>query len=60
MEAVGSNHVNGADENNTFAKYTPSGTIQLDVTNDELQGRIKPGMEFYVDFSEVDKPAEEV
>lgn len=44
----------GDDEDNTFAKYSPSGELKLCVTNDALRGRIKAGDVFYVDFTRVD------
>ncbi len=42
----------GSDEDNTFAKFTPSGRIDLTVNNPELVGQFKPGQKFYVDFTE--------
>lgn len=42
---------NGESEDNTFARYTPSGTISLYITNPELIGVYKPGQKFYVDFT---------
>lgn len=41
----------GKDENNTFARFTPSGSLTLLVNNPELAGQIKPGQEYYIDFS---------
>lgn len=47
----------GQSEDNTFARYTPSGSLQLSITNPELIGKIKPGQKFYLDFTEaVDDP----
>lgn len=43
----------GTDENNTFAKWTPSGSLQLNITNTELIGTFKTGTEFYIDFTPV-------
>jgi len=45
---------NGESEDNTFARYTPSGDIQLSITNPELVGKIKAGDTFYVDFTKVE------
>lgn len=43
---------NGENEDNTFARYTPSGKLQLTINNPDLLGKIKPGMKFYLDFTE--------
>ncbi len=42
----------GESEDNTFARFTPSGTVELSITNPDLAGKIKPGQKFYVDFTE--------
>lgn len=42
---------NGESEDNTFARYTPSGSLSLTVNNPDLLGKIKPGQKFYVDFN---------
>lgn len=42
---------NGESEDNTFARFTPSGALSLTVNNPELNGKIKPGQMFYVDFT---------
>lgn len=44
----------GESEDNTFARYTPSGSLQLSITNPELVGKIQPGDTFYVDFTKVE------
>jgi hypothetical protein len=41
----------GLDENNTFAKYSPSGEFSLLIANPALLGVYKPGQAFYVDFT---------
>jgi len=43
------------DEDNSFAKTTPSGKITLHIANKELQGVYNPGDTFYVDFTPVPK-----
>lgn len=43
------------DEDNSFAKTTPSGTIKLTIANKELLGVYQPGDTFYVDFTPVPK-----
>jgi len=40
----------GSDENNTFAKFSPSGDLRICVTNPALLGNFRPGDTFYVDF----------
>ena len=44
----------GSDEDNTFAKFSPSASLSLTVCNPALLGKFKVGQKFYVDFSEVD------
>jgi hypothetical protein len=41
----------GTDEDNTYAKFSPSGSLELFVTNPALQGQFKPGQKYYLDFS---------
>jgi hypothetical protein len=43
---------NGESEDNTFARYSPSGSLQLTINNPELTGKIRVGQKFYVDFTE--------
>ena len=43
--------LNGESEDNTFARFTPSGSLSLTVNNPDLLGKIKPGQKFYVDFT---------
>lgn len=40
----------GVDEDNTFAKWSPSGGASVLVMNPALFGKIKSGEKFYVDF----------
>jgi len=44
----------GLDENNTFAKFSPSIDLSMAVTNPALQGKFNPGDTFYVDFTKVE------
>ena len=44
---------NGESEDNTFARFTPAGSLSLTVSNPDLFGKIKPGQKFYVDFTPV-------
>jgi len=40
----------GRDENNSFARWTPSADLTMTVTNPELFGKITEGEEYYLDF----------
>lgn len=40
----------GTDENNTYAKWTPSAELSISITNPNLLGRFEVGQEYYVDF----------
>jgi hypothetical protein len=42
----------GESEDNTYARYTPSGMVSLSITNPALVGRFTVGQKFYVDFTE--------
>lgn len=46
---------NGESEDNTYARYTPNGTLSLSITNPELIGSFKYGQKYYLDFT----PAEQ-
>ena len=46
----------GESEDNTYARWTPSATLEMSVTNPELVGTFKPGTAFYVDFTEAPEP----
>lgn len=41
----------GSSEDNTYALYSPSGMLELTITNPALCGKIKQGDTFYVDFT---------
>jgi hypothetical protein len=43
----------GSDENNSYARWSPSGRLELSITNPALSNRIKEGDTFYVDFTPV-------
>jgi len=43
---------NGLDEDNTFAKFSPSADFTIQVNNPALFGKFNPGQKFYVDFTE--------
>jgi hypothetical protein len=40
----------GSDEDNTFAKFSPSVALDITITNPALIGQFEPGQRFYVDF----------
>jgi hypothetical protein len=50
MEVV----TNGSPEDNTYSQFTPSGSVQLHITNKDLEGGFVPGQVFYVQFTEAD------
>jgi len=41
----------GLDEDNTFAKFSPSADLKLQVANPGLWGQFSPGDKLYVDFT---------
>lgn len=41
----------GSDENNTYAKFSPSGRLELTIANPELMGQFTVGEEYYLDFT---------
>lgn len=41
----------GSDENNTFARWSPSVSLDITIANPNLIGALRVGEEFYVDFS---------
>ncbi len=41
----------GSDEDNTYAKFSPSGSLELSIANPTLIGKIEPGQKFYIDFT---------
>lgn len=43
----------GSDENNTFAKFSPSVLLDIQIANSALIGKFAPGDTFYVDFTPV-------
>jgi hypothetical protein len=45
----------GSDEDNTYAKFSPSGELSLSIVNPVLIGKIQPGQKFYLDFTLADK-----
>ena len=41
----------GSDEDNTFAKFSPSVELRITITNPELWGKFAVGDKLYVDFT---------
>lgn len=41
----------GSDEDNTYAKFSPSGSLELTVNNPALFGKFNPGEKYYLDFT---------
>lgn len=41
----------GSDENNTYAKFSPSAMLQLTIANPALIGKFVEGEEYYLDFT---------
>lgn len=53
----GSYPQDGSDEDNTFARFTPTAELTMTVQNPALFGKFNPGQKFYVDFTPVLPPA---
>lgn len=45
----------GSDENNTYAKFSPSGQMTLTIANPDLIGKFNENEEYYLDFTKVNK-----
>lgn len=41
----------GSDEDNSYARWTPSGELKLTIQNPALFGKLPVGSRFYVDFT---------
>ena len=44
----------GVDENNSFARWTPSASLEMTVNNPALKGAFAVGDEYYLDFTKAD------
>jgi len=44
----------GSDENNTYAKFSPSANFEIHVANPALFDKFKVGEEYYVDFTKAE------
>lgn len=49
----GSYPSDGSDEDNSFARWTPSAELTISISNPELFGKFSIDQAFYVDFTEV-------
>lgn len=45
----------GLDEDNTFARFTPSAELCMTIANPALLGKFEAGQKFYVDFIPADE-----
>jgi hypothetical protein len=41
----------GSEENESFYQYTPSGSIELGIVNENASKQFEVGKEYYVDFT---------
>ncbi len=41
----------GSDEDNSYARWSPSASLEINVQNPALKGKIAAGDTFYVDFT---------
>jgi hypothetical protein len=44
----------GASEDNSFARWTPSGELKMHISNPALIGQFKEGQKFYLEFTPAD------
>lgn len=51
----GSYPSDGTDEDNSFARWTPSAEMTISIQNPELFGKFSIDQAFYIDFSEAGK-----
>jgi hypothetical protein len=42
----------GSDEDNTYAKFSPSANLSINIANPALWGQFKVGEKYYVDFTQ--------
>ena len=54
FSAVGKSNgygADGLDDDNTYARYSPSGSLSLTIANPALLGKFAAGEKFYLDFT---------
>lgn len=56
-EGAGPDGSNLAQENHIFSKHTPTGKLEMTITNEPAAKFFKPGMCYYLDFTEAGMPA---
>ena len=44
----------GVSEDNSFSKWTPSGSLVMNVSNPELMGKFSPGEKYYLRFEKAE------
>jgi len=44
----------GNSEDNSFAKWTPSGSLEMTITNPAVLSQLVPGDAYYLDFTKAD------
>lgn len=44
--------MSGSEENKSFSQFTPSGLLEMHVTNPAAHGFFKPGHSYYLDITE--------
>ncbi len=45
----------GSDEDNTYASFTPAASLEINIRNPNLYGKIVPGQKYYCDFELVEE-----
>jgi hypothetical protein len=51
----GSYPSDGSDEDNTYAKFSPSANLEILIANPALFGQLNPGEFYYVDFTQANR-----
>ena len=56
LQTVNANPVtSGSDENKSFSKWTPSGRLEISITDETPAfDMLKPGQEFYMDITPIE------
>ena len=49
----------GSDEDNSYARWSPSATFKIYVANPNLWGKFEIGKKYYVDFTPAPEPTPE-
>jgi hypothetical protein len=44
----------GASEDNSFARWTPTGSLTMTISNPALMGALKEGERYYLDFTKAE------